>query len=171
MALTFSHYTMTVVLMDNGRKKITKRYQLRDTTVDHAGALTAAAGLITALEAVTDAEILSYTVTDVFEEASYTVPTNPEVQVENNALIVYGIEGELTKQGTLLIPAPKVGLFVGAAGTAQFDIVDGADAAVIAYMALFKETGGTFSISDGEQIADVGAFVSGKRVHRKSTRG
>ena len=62
-------------------------------------------------------------------------------------------------------------MFNGAPGFSGYDSVDGANALLIAFMDNFKETGGAFSISDGEQIADTGSFKAGRRVHRKSKVG
>jgi hypothetical protein len=164
-------YYGTVQLMDVGRKTITKTYQFNGSQVDFPAALVDMATLITALEGVSDLEVLGYQVKEVFQEDTLVVPVALNAQAEMHALLNVGIEGQPLKTATMRIPGPKEAIFVGNPGTDDYDNVDGANAAVIAFMDLFKQTGGDFWISDGEDIADAGSFKSGRRVHSKSRRG
>jgi len=157
--------------MDNGRKVIKRTYEFDGGQVDFAAALTDAAALITDLEGASDLEVLGYSVAENFAEDTVVVPTALNAQAEMHAHIAVAIEGQPLKTATLRIPGPKDAIFLGAPGTDQYDDVDGADAAVIAFMDNFKTTGGTFFISDGENIADAGSFKKGRRVHSKSRRG
>ena len=171
MAQVSQGYFMTVTLGDVGRQKFTRTYQLRDTTADFTAALAAAATMLTELAAVTDCTIIGYAVQEKYVDAAAGFPVATTAERQNNALINAAIEGAPLKTATLAIPGPKDSIFNGAPSFAGYDDVDGADADVEDFMDLFKETAGTFSLSDGEQIADAGSFISGRRVHRASKRG
>lgn len=171
MAQVSQGYFVNFQLMDNGRKVTSRTYQLDGTQVDFAEALTDVAALLSDLEGVTDLEVLGYTVQEKFREDTLVVPTVLNAQAEMHALLNVGIEGLPLKTATMKIPGPKEAIFVGNPGTDDYDNVDGANAQVIAFMDNFKETGGTFFISDGERIADAGSFKSGRRIHSKSRKG
>lgn len=152
-----------VELVDNGGNTTRKTYWLRST--DAAGAATDMTAIIAAITNVTDAVILGYSFGEVFAQDSASYPASG-VEIENQALIGTSIVGDLLKTATYTIPAPKPGIFVATSGDGA-NVVDVADAAVVAYQALFTAAGHAF-ISDGEDAAFIG---SGKRIHRASRRG
>ena len=163
MALVSDGYELSVTLKDNGNNRSDKRYYL--TSADFAEATTDAATIIAALNAVTDAHISGYRLAQKFIEDAYSAPGGG-VQVENVAEVVGLISGESDKYARFEIPAPEAGVFVAASGKGS-NIVDLGDTALLAYAALFQ-TGGEATLSDGEVL---GALTSGKRIHRKSTKG
>ncbi len=171
MAQVSQGFFMHVTLGDVGRQSFTRSYELRSTTVDFTAALAAAAALLVDLAAATECSILGYTVSEKFQDSAAGFPTDPVGERQNNALIAVGIEGAPLKTATLAIPGPIDAMFQGAPGFDGYDDVDGANALLIAFMDNFKETGGEFSLSDGEQIADAGSFKKSRRIHRKSRRG
>lgn len=169
MALAFTKWQATFRLIDQGGNE-------SHQTVDLVGAsdaliaaiLTNVDTLYTRLLGVTDCVVKSVFVTYVMEDAAVSYGTG---EAENVALIVADIDDVMDKTVNIRVPAPKDAIFKGAAGK-DFNTVDTADAAVIAYLSSF-ETGGLATVSDGETIKDsatVGNWF-GKRIHRGSRRG
>lgn len=72
------------------------------------------------------------------------------------------------KQASYILPSPNIGVFVGDTGKNR-NIVDVADADLLAFVELMSLTDGSFVISDGESVTDTGAeqVSSGKRIARK----
>jgi len=171
MAFVSQGYRASLTLIDNGRKIINRSYELRSSTVDHPAAVTATIALEVALAAASDLECIAYSVAEIFQEGAVSYPVALNAQAEMQALVNVGLESTPLKTATLAIPGPIDAMFKGAPSFTGYDDVDGANAVLIAFMDLFKETGGTFSLSDGEQIADAGSFKTGRRTHRKSRRG
>jgi len=163
MALVSSGFWLSVTLRDNGGNDTTRRYQL--TSADAAAAATDSATILAALNAVTDAVIVGWFNYEAFVEDAFAYPGSG-VEIENLALLDFDIVDHPEKSATLTIPAPAPAIFVATSG-AGANIVNTANAAVIAYAALFQ-TGGESFISDGETAQ---TLVSGKRIHRKSSRG
>lgn len=163
MALTEQGWFLFVTLRDNGGNDTTKTYQL--AAADALEADTAAAAVISALNAVTDAVIVSYGYYAKMVEDAFAYP-GEGVQIENLAQLNFTLVDRPNVTITHTIPAPNIGIFVASSG-AGANIVDTGDSALVAYRDLFR-TGGNVLISDGE-VAD--SLVSGKRIHRKSRRG
>lgn len=163
MALVSNGYWMVITLRDNGGNDTTRTYQLTSTT--DAESVTDAAAIITALNAVTDAVIVSWHTYEGFVEDAFAYPASG-VEIENLALLDFDIVDHPEKSATHTIPAPAPAIFVATSG-AGANIVNTAHAAVVAYAALFQ-TGGEALISDGE-VAQT--LVAGRRIHRKSRRG
>lgn len=163
MALVADGFEVTVSLMDNGGDITRKTYQL--TTTIPADAIIDAGALVADLIAVTDATVLSFTVGQRYVEDAFAFPASG-VENQNQALLVFQLADNPTKKATHSIPAPSPGIFVAASGP-NAEVVDLADAAVIAYAANFLP-GGIATLSDGES-AD--ALISGRRIHRQSRRG
>jgi hypothetical protein len=159
MAFVSSGFFLSVTMVDYGVNETRKRWKM--TAANNAAALTDAAIVIAALEAVTDAEVTAYSVEQGFNEDTIVPPTvvNPVSVVASNTASVLGGGN---KKVNFSIPAPDIAIFEGPTGDAA-DIVDVADAAVIAYVALFK-TGGQLFLSDGERI---NAHLKGIRVTQK----
>lgn len=159
MAFATSGFYLSLTAVDYGANIVQKRWKMAAAT--NADALTAAAAFIPLYEAVSDTEVLSYSVAQGFDEGTVVAPTviNPASVV---ASITALIAGAGNKKVNISVPSPKIGIFVAATGD-NADIVDGADAALVAYMAAFQ-TGGTLLVSDGEVM---GAFQKGIRVTQK----
>lgn len=163
MAIVVDGYEAVFTLKDNGGNTANKRYVLRAATATEAQA--AAAAILAELLDVTDAAIWAYRVSEIWINDTPVLP-GEGVQIENQASIVGLIDGEVSKYANLYVPAPEQDIFVGTSGP-NADIIDTADADLLAYLALFESTGSAY-ISDGE---DWGQVVSGKRIHRKSSKG
>lgn len=163
MALVSNGYWLNVALKDNGGNETTRTYQLNAALI--ADAITDSAAIIAALNAVTDAVIVSHFFYERFVEDAFAYPA-AGVEVENQALLDFDIVDHPEKSATLTVPAPNIGIFTAATGPGA-NIVDTTDAAVIAYAALFQAGGEAF-ISDGEVAA---SLISGRRIHRASRKG
>ena len=148
---------------------------------DIATAKANAASLVTLINAVTDALIYSYTITEKFVDDTDTIAAT-DCQVENIASVVVELETG-GKKHALRIPAPSIGIFKGTSGE-DMNVVDTADADLIAYVEAFTDkTGYTVPgadaialLSDGEKVLpdntnDVPKIKSGKRIHRASRSG
>lgn len=148
---------------------------------DHATALTNTQSIVTALDAITDALIVGYSVAVVYAEdtAQYGAAGS---EVENLAEVVCPLE-TAGKYHTFKVPAPVDGLFVGTTGPDR-NTVDTADTDLLAYISLFTDKTGYGTpgadaialVSDGEKIkpdnTNERPYVSnGKRVHRASRKG
>lgn len=163
MAIVTGGFKAVIELVDNGGDVATKTYDL--TSADAAAAATDLATISTALLGVTDMVLRKRYWYEVFVNDAFAYPASG-VEKQNQALLDLSILDQPTKTATLTIPAPKPTIFNGSSGPAA-EIVDGADAAVIAYVALFLN-GAQATISDGETAE---GFISGKRIHRKSSNG
>jgi len=159
MAFVTSGFYLSVTLMDYGENETHKRWKMTATTA--AGAVTDAATVITALEAVSDAEVTGYVIEQAYVEDAFALPSvvNP---VSVIASITALIDGAGSKKANLSIPSPNIGIFQGATGDAA-DVVDGTDPAIEAYLALFQDAG-ELLVSDGETLGD---FLKGIRVTTK----
>lgn len=163
MAFVSTGWRVTFSLMDNGGNITTKTYEL--TSADATEAATDTATILARLTAVTDCEIVSYHSYEQFEEDTVAYPA-AGVQKENQALLTFDIVDNPLKKATHSIPAPKQAIFVGVTGP-NANIVDTADADVIAYRQMFQ-AGGQCFISDGEVAF---TLISGKRRHVKNSNG
>lgn len=161
-------FTLTVNLIDAGGNISTKNYDL--TSADATEAATDVSVVLNRIGLVTDAVVKSYSINQVFVEDALTLPAN--VEIENRASLVLQILDNPLKKARHEIPAPKIGLFMGATGTAR-NIVDVADTDLLSYLGIFG-TGRECTISDGETIENPvggGGLVSGKRIHVASRKG
>lgn len=165
MAIESVGWELSVTLVDSsGVNTSVKQYDL--VAADGTEAATAAATIMTALDGVTDAAIKGYTIGERFAETGvFTLPTDAEI--ENQALLIGRLDGNPFKKVSMTIPAPNIGIFVSSTG-ANRNVVDLADAAVVAYRTLFQAPGNVATLSDGETL-DV--LESGRRIHRQSSRG
>jgi len=150
-------------LMDSGGDTTSKTYEL--DVADAAGATTAIGVIKTALEGVTNCEIVSYYHYEKWVENTVAYPVGG-VQKENQALLVFDIVDAPTKRATHAIPGAKIDIFIAASGP-DMNVVDRLDAAVIAYRELFQ-AGGECFISDGEKAF---TLLSGHRRNTKNNRG
>lgn len=159
MAFVVQAFFLSVTLMDYGENETHKRWRMTAGTA--AQAVTDAAAVVAALEAVSDAEVTGYVIEQAYVEDAFALPTvvNPVSVV---ASITSLIEGAGSKKANISIPSPNIGIFQGATGDAA-DLVDGTDTALQTYLALFQDTG-ELLISDGETMGD---FLRGIRVTQK----
>jgi len=164
MALVSVGFQATVTLVDTGGNESNKQYEVRGATF--ADAATNVLALLTDIALVSDAIVKGYRVSQVFANDAFAYPADAEI--ENQALIIVRLATNPTKTASVLIPAPKDTLFVGASGP-TYNVVDMADANVLGYIGNFLAAGTCF-ISDGEDMA-VDGGISGHRIHRQSNRG
>lgn len=183
MSLVKLSYLGIFELRDEAGNKSRKAYSLVGAT--HATALTNAGTILTDLNAVTDALVFSYSVSERYAEDTLLYGAAGS-EVENIAEIICPLEvaaGEPVKYFAERIPAPNIGIFQGTEGPEK-NLVDLTDAALISYLEnATDETGyGTPGpdaitlVSDGEKIKpdntnDRPFITSGKRVHRASRKG
>lgn len=164
MALVQVGFRVRVSLMDGGGQTTTRSYET-DAAL-YADAVTAAAALVDALDDITDATITGYGIETVFAEDALSGFPAVTVQNENQALLVYQMEGLPLHRATQSIPAPTIGIFSGATGP-NSNIIDTADAALVTWRQLFQNGNG-FYMSDGE-YAEI--LESGHRRHVRNRFG
>lgn len=163
MALVSAGFKLTVEFVDNGGNITTRSYDMRETV--YADALVDAAAAVAAVDTISLANIRSYTVAEQFVEDAFSVPASG-IQNEDTAVVSVTLASNPLKTATLSIPAPSSGIFTGTSGF-NADVVDVADAALVAFVDLFKAAG-TLYISDGEAAAATSPIAAGRRVHRRS---
>lgn len=163
MALATDGYWLTVSLVDNGGNVSTLRYEL--TSADAATAVTDAATIIAALDAVTNAVISNYSWGERFAENAFAYPA-AGIENEDKASVTVLLDGAGAKKANFKIPAPVIGVFMGATGPSANE-VDVLDAALVTYGGIF-EAGGEAYISDGETMD---SMLNGKRISAGSQKG
>lgn len=166
MALTSVGFVLNVDFADNSGDVVTRRYPLVAGAV-YADVLTYAVDLITDLEALTDAQIIAYNVTERFEVSALALPA-AGVQNENQIILTAAIAELPLKSATLTVPAPVIGAFVAPTGPGA-NVVNTGAAVVTNFLANFAGGTGKFTVSDGEQIDT--SDVRGKRRHVKNSNG
>lgn len=164
MALVSIGYALSVNLIDTSGSISTLQYDLQATTFAEAN--TEAGNIIAELDPITSATIAGYRVTQVYTEDALTLPANSENAVK--AELSVRLAGVGNKRAILRIPSPAASIFVAGSG-AGFNIVDTADADVLAYVALF-ELGNSAYLSDGETVVIPAsqAIDSGRRISVRS---
>lgn len=170
MALVSDGYWLSVTLVDNGGNTSTKSYQMRQDATDPADygvALSSAAAVVASIVAISDAVVMGYQLEQKFAEDTLALPANG-VQIENQAMLDFAIDGNPFKSATLTVPSPKIGIFAGASGVLA-DTVDVADAALVTFVNQFKG-GALLFISDGEDADATAPLNSGRRIHRRSNK-
>lgn len=162
-------YEVHVELVDKGGNITRRTYRLRavDDAGDVSALVTQMTNLMNDLQGVSNAAIKRVSLAGVYvTSGGFSLPNVGEV--EELALITGAIDGHPLKSGTLTIPAPKDGVFVGSPGQANYNIVDFTDSALGSFVGEFQGGSSAFLISDGEAIDPP---YKGKRVHRHSVRG
>lgn len=170
MAIVPGRWFLMVNLIDNGRNITSRRFQLvvdeeaEDPALDASSAATA---FIAAYMATTDAALVSHFHYQEHIEDALVIPASG-VQIEDNALLLFSIDGYPQKTATMAIPAPKPTIFNATSG-AGANIIDTADAAVMALRdTMLANSDPLVYLSDGELVD---GLISGKRIHRASRRG
>lgn len=165
-------------LIDRGGNRF--RVQFKTTGTSFTASYDLLLDGLAALQAVTGLGVVSYGLT-YQEEDLAVVPLNTMKEGEEKAEINVALVTETvplpgqTTRGTFLIPGPVDGLFLADAGELR-NIVDPADAALLALLALFEEGAGilpSYSLSDYQTISDpaVTGNVKGVRITRASRQG
>lgn len=162
MAILTDHFEITIKLVDEGANHSTLTFKCRDTA--YADVVTAKTALIAALDAVTDCVIQRVSINEVWQNDAFAYPSG--VETANKLSITAELAGGIGKKANMKIPGPIDAMF-GASGTAGFNTLNTANAAIITYTNLFKAAG-DFYISDGE---DFETLISGKRIHAKQYDG
>lgn len=165
MALNSTGFFLNVTLSDQGGNKATLRYDL--VAANFTDAQTARTAILALLGAVTDAQVVSYSLGEGFVEDTDFYGSG---EIENVGLAVC----KLTTDGKTVnvrIPAPVDGIFVAASGP-DYNELDPADADLQAYLAIW-EAAGYATISDGESVRETSTAGNfwGKRIHRGSRLG
>jgi len=165
MAFVASNFGVTVSYMDGGSNVVTREYLMDDDIATYEDAEIAATEILADIVPATDAAIPEYRVFQVKREGSLVIPA-ATVQVENCASMTLLLSTPGNKKANLNLPAPKIALFVGTTGP-QSNIVNMGATVVTNFTDNFLAAG-KFTISDGETIS---RGLSGKRVHKKSSKG
>jgi len=167
MAFVGANFGITVTFIDSGSNTASREYMMDDTITTFDLAETAATAAIPQIQALSDAPIASYRVFQVKEEAALVLPLT--VQIENTMSLTYQLVLAGNKKANLNVPAPKISMFVSATGPASNTVnVDETTNTVLATFTDLFQAAGKFTLSDGEKSSRI---LSGKRVHKKSSRG
>lgn len=171
MSLVQEKCFFDVTLADCQGNKSTLRFtvnktDLADLSTDIAD-LTGVGGLLSDLEAVTDAKVTGYRVGVSFAENG-TPFADAGVNVEEVAEITARINATAEKYAVIRIPAPVTGIFISDTGKTA-NTVDPADSDLQSFLANFQSLA---KLSDGENIADpaTAGNVTGKRIFRASRK-
>lgn len=135
-------FTCTLVYVDGQNREGRKTYESEDL-LDFAAATAAAAALVADFEAICDAQVLRYSVTQDFTEADAGGAT-----ANKDEGITIRVRKTDSKRDVLKVPAPVAGLLDGQGN------VDITNALVTDYVANF-EVGGGWTFSDGENVAEI----------------
>lgn len=163
MAFVLQNFIFTIAFADNSGAQTIRQYEVQDT--DLAAVTALLDDWAATFAAVTDCEIVSYSLTQRWQEDAVTLPA-AGVQNENQALITGKVDGDYSESITLSIPGAKIGVFQNTSGP-DADKVDITETIVTNYLGLFAD-GGAFYVSDGEFAA---APFSGRRRHTKNNNG
>lgn len=169
MALVSAGFHMDVVLRGSSNKTSTMRFPLRAAT--YADAVTAGAGIRTALNNVTSAVTTRYNIREQYIEDALLVPG--AVDLTDVMVLSGGIDGDLSKVAAVRVPgfdrAGNSTLLVAQTGI-NANKIDITAAAVEAYWDLFASTGPCF-ISDGEDAEPTAnnGLYSGRLTSRASS--
>lgn len=167
MAFEDANFGMSVTFIDSGSNTATRDYMMDDTITTYTDAEAQAVLMVPSVQALSDAPIASYRVFKTYNEAALVLPAT--VQIENTMSLTYQLVLAGNKKANLNVPAPKIGNFVAATGP-QSNIVNTNETTntLLAAWTDFFQPAGKFTLSDGEKAARI---LSGKRVHKKSSRG
>jgi hypothetical protein len=157
MAMTFWHFMLTVWFADVSGKQTPYTWEMQAT--DYTTALIDAATVLSALDAISDAEIAGFGVHGRYYEDAFTLPGSGVYNANTAALLLHPATEESTRP-VVSIPAPKDAIFMGPTGS-QNNIVDILNEDVLAFVALFIENAELY-VSDGEVVDGI---ISGERVH------
>lgn len=161
MAFVSHGFFVTFELVDKSEHTTRRTYQVNAAT--YADAVTAVTTFRGYLEAMTDATITTQSISERYANDAAQLPTATR-PITENATLTLRINNNPLKKASTSVPMPKDGIFVAASGEG-FDIVDPADAAVIAFWGAFTPNGEMY-ISDGETVDEIAGLVAGRRTGR-----
>lgn len=151
-------FFLTVSTIDKNSDSATLTYELQ--SADYATALADSLIIIARLVAVSQVEVVGYSVSTRYVENAIAQPTSGESQIKAR-VVVRLADGQ--GYASFDIPAPKEEIFMDTVGKAN-NIVDVTDTDLLNYAALFQ-AGGKAYISDGETI-DV--MTEGRKVSTRT---
>lgn len=162
MAFVSDKYVLSITLADNGNNRITKTYKMR--AADAISAATDAAIVVAALEAVSNSVVVTYRVSAVWQNDSWSYPA---AGIENEDKASISVElSTANKVANFKIPAPVIGIFMTPAGDGA-NIVDVLDGDLNTYHNIFQADGEVY-ISDGEDSVEM---LKGNRISAKRNFG
>lgn len=163
MALVSQGFKASVSVVDTSGSISTLRYDLR--SLDFVAAQTDLNTIVLTLATITEGVIAQTFVGEQLAEDALVLPADAENAIKASLSLYLAGIGQ--KRANLKIPAPDESIFTAATGPG-YNIVDGNNAAVLDYIALFQTTGGIANISDGETVRDNDPFAGGKRISAAS---
>jgi len=166
-----------VNFMDESGNTSTKQYVVNPVAWPPATGLwadlvTIRTNLLADIANVSGAAIASVHTTIV--QVEETVPPSSVADVGSEVENMASLSLNLVTAGkfaTLQIPAADIGIFLAPNGPDK-NVVDKTDANLLAFLENFEaDPTGDFTLSDGENIDGTTPIKSGKRIHRRSTKG
>jgi len=152
MSLVAGAWFMSYSLLDSGNDVVTSTRRLQATNATEAAA--AGAAFIAALQLVTDAKVVDYSVGQKYVENALTGFDDATVRNSIQAVITASIKDQPLKKATVSIPAPKIGLFTAITGEGS-DVVDVSTGSLAQdFLEQFWD-GGSVYISDGEKLDEI----------------
>jgi hypothetical protein len=170
MAYSVVRTYVRLTLLDDANKVSRKTYGFIPPALE-ADQITAIEALITDFAAVSALTVPAYSLTKLIGDDTITTPTDPKAEGEMMALLLANISGQAGKRDNIAIRGPVDGIFTGVLGTSGYDVVDVADADLLAYIGLFQPASASLRFSDGEQVAAASPLVRGFRTSRADRRG
>jgi hypothetical protein len=161
MAWILQYRLANFVLVDAGNNRVNKSFRL--TSATDAEALTDVATILAALEAVTDCNGLSYTISQKYDNNAFALPS-AGVQAEAKAVVMVRDAANASKSHTVEIPGPIAGVWLSSTGE-NSNVVDISLVALKAFVNLYDSTGEA-TLSDGESVETDGLI----RGYRKTVR-
>lgn len=161
MAIISKGFFLTVTLQDSGLSKTTKEWELRGATL--ADAVTNANGFLALLNPVTDANVVSYNISQRFVEDAPSIPSSGQVE----SLAIVSVRTSGGNGATIEVPAPVDLLFDALTGDGQNN-VNTAYQPLVDYYGAYLAVGGKVFVSDGESAT---LLVKGQRGTKKSRQG
>lgn len=147
---------LTISMIDRTNTRMVHSVQI---TGDSAADRIANAQAYVALwEAVTLAEVVSYSVAELYAEDTVVKPTDPAAISSVKASVTVALAGLGDKKANLAIPAPIAALFTGSTNNVNTELQ-----ALIDLVAAYTPANYAL-ISDGETVRAADPIISGKRV-------
>lgn len=153
MAIELTGFQLHIELLGEKKARRSKTFEVAADSgaVDDDAAYAAARGnavsFITQFALITGAEILAWSLRGIHQEtAAVAVPADADLYTE--AVLSVGLDAAGFKTGTITVPAPADGIFVGDDETTQQ--VDTTDTQLLTWLANFEDPL-FFRLSDGEQ--------------------
>ena len=167
MAWVSKGWYVSFIIRDKSNVATTMRIQLAEGA--YADAVADAAIVRGYVEAATDGTLHKMFVEELILNDAWALPAE-DCDVGVKASMTFQLAGGTGKAANFSIPAPSIGIFMGASGKNR-NIVDGEDAAIVNLVDMFDASGGEAYISDGEStLSAPDGFVAGRRTGRKFSK-